>query len=102
MGPGHCEENGSWLGPKKGQEAFKGKSQAKKAMPKSPAIATSESEDEGEKEDQQVILDQIVALERAWGFPQGDGQGPELLEEGRQDNPLIKDSRSKCAVVFLF
>lgn len=58
--------------PKKGQEIFKEKQLTKEVPAKQPAIAVSESEEEGKTEDQQAILEQLAALSWSQGlFPGG-------------------------------
>lgn len=56
------------MAPKKGGGKSKGKQPSKKTLLKGPAIELSESEDEGDIEDQQVILEQLVALKQAQGL----------------------------------
>lgn len=61
------------MAPKKGQGKSKGEQPVKKVPPKRPPIDISESEDEGESEDQRVILEQLAELERAHGLSPGGG-----------------------------
>lgn len=56
---------------KKGQGVSKGKRPAKKFQSKRPAIEISESKDEGSMDDQRIIWEQLVALERAHGLSPG-------------------------------
>lgn len=83
------------MGPRKGQGKSKGKQPLKKAPPKRPPVAISDSDDERESEDQRVILEHLAALERAQGLSPG---GSDVVETGGRNTRRSKLRRFEANI----
>lgn len=68
---------------RKGQGKSKGKQPAPKPKPKCPAPISGSSDSEDDSVDQQAILLQLAALEKAQGFPPGGAIALHRPDAGR-------------------